>query len=237
MCLQSWLASSGDDGRVSIYDTSRPSQDCADRLPSQLVLQHIGHLGNIIDAQWSPTDPFLMMSVSNDGHTYKEGGACQVWRLSWLLTCELSEAEKHLKDYQKWLETGKLTDLHNVVQVMTSSQPGSQEQFAFASDQGAAPDTSPAVLAPAATPAQAPASAPPAVAADPGAGAAAAPAATQPPVAAAAAAPAAGQADVQADVAGVAGPAAPTGDGGAEPADGAEDGATAMDGIVESQQS
>jgi WD40 repeat protein len=101
--LQSWLACGGDDGRVSVYDTSRPDAETADGLPAQLVLQHIGHLGNIMDVQWSPHDPFLMMSVSNDGHTYKEGGACQMWRLSWLLHCDIDEAEQRLKGYQEWL--------------------------------------------------------------------------------------------------------------------------------------
>ena len=101
--LQSWLACGGDDGRVSVYDTSRPDVVTADRLPAQLVVQHVGHLGNIMDAQWSPYDPFLMMSVSNDGHTYKEGGACQMWRLSWLLYTDLAEAEQRLSGYQQWL--------------------------------------------------------------------------------------------------------------------------------------
>lgn len=103
LCLQSWLSCGGDDGRVSVYDTSRPSGETADKLPAQLVLQHIGHLGNIMDAQWSPHDPFLMMSVSNDGQTYKEGGACQLWRMSWLLTCDVEEAERRLSSYQTWL--------------------------------------------------------------------------------------------------------------------------------------
>ena len=101
--VQSWLACGGDDGRVSVYDTSRPSYDTPDKLPAQLVLQHVGHLGNIMDTQWSPHDPFTLMSVSNDGHTYKEGGACQLWRLSWLLTAPLEEAEAQLAGYQQWL--------------------------------------------------------------------------------------------------------------------------------------
>jgi histone-binding protein RBBP4 len=113
----SWVACGGEDGRVSVYDTSRPDKATADTLPAQLVLQHIGHLGSIMDAQWSPHDPFLMMSVSNDGITYKEGGACQLWRLSWLLHCDLEQAESKLKSYQKWLETGQLSDLPDVVSV------------------------------------------------------------------------------------------------------------------------
>jgi histone-binding protein RBBP4 len=111
----SWVACGGEDGRVSVYDTGRPDKPTADTLPAQLVLQHIGHLGSIMDAQWSPHDPFLMMSVSNDGRTYKEGGACQLWRLSWLLHCDLEQAESKLKRYQKWLESGELEDLPEVV--------------------------------------------------------------------------------------------------------------------------
>ena len=103
LLMQSWLACGGDDGRVSVYDTSRPTVATADRLPAQLVIQHVGHLGNIMDAQWSPYDPYLMMSVSNDGHTYKEGGACQMWRLSWLLYTDITEAEQRLSKYQQWL--------------------------------------------------------------------------------------------------------------------------------------
>ena len=101
--MQAWISCGGDDGRVSVYDTSRPSRETADTLPAQLVLQHIGHLGNIMDAQWSPHDADLMMSVSNDGQTYKEGGAVQLWRLSWLLYAELEQVEARLSEYQGWL--------------------------------------------------------------------------------------------------------------------------------------
>lgn len=102
--MQSWIASGGDDGRVSVYDISRPrAEQTPDGLPSQLVLQHIGHLGNIMDAQWSPSDPYTLMSVSNDSDTYKEGGAVQLWRLSWLLYSPIEQAEEQLRGYQAWL--------------------------------------------------------------------------------------------------------------------------------------
>lgn len=100
--LQAWLLSSGNDGRVSIFDTTR-TQPSADGLPSQLVMQHIGHIGNIMDAQWSPHEDFMVMSVSNDGETYKEGGALQLWRMSWLLTSPFELVEGELKTHQKWL--------------------------------------------------------------------------------------------------------------------------------------
>eukprot|EP00892_Ulva_mutabilis_P005727 jgi/Ulvmu1/3526/UM163_0008.1 len=107
---KSWLLSSGNDGRVSVFDTTRAATT-ADGLPPQLVMQHIGHIGNIMDAQWSPHEDFMAMSVSNDGETYKEGGALQLWRLSWLLTSDFETAEAELRAHQKWLETGKLSDL------------------------------------------------------------------------------------------------------------------------------
>jgi hypothetical protein len=101
--VQYWLAMSGDDGRVSVYDTERPAADTVDGLPAQLVLQHIGHLGNIMDCCWSPHDDYLLMSTSNDSETYKDGGALQLWRLSWLLHKPLEEAQEQLKSHQKWL--------------------------------------------------------------------------------------------------------------------------------------
>lgn len=100
--VQSWLLSSGNDGRVSVFDTTRTAAT-ADGLPPQLVMQHIGHIGNIMDAQWSPHEDFMAMSVSNDGETYKEGGALQLWRMSWLLTSDFETAEKELRAHQKWL--------------------------------------------------------------------------------------------------------------------------------------
>lgn len=100
--MQTWLLSSGNDGRVSIFDTTR-THTPSDGLPSQLVMQHIGHIGNIMDAQWSPHEDFMVMSVSNDGETYKEGGALQLWRMSWLLTAPIEVAEAELKTHQKWL--------------------------------------------------------------------------------------------------------------------------------------
>lgn len=101
--MQAWLSTSGDDGRVCVYDTARPTAQTADRLPAQLVLQHIGHLGNIMDCQWSPHDDFTMMSISNDSETYKDGGALQLWRLSFLLHSPVEEAMGLLKEHQRWL--------------------------------------------------------------------------------------------------------------------------------------
>ena len=100
--MQTWLLSSGNDGRVSVFDTAR-SQASSDGMPPQLVMQHIGHIGNIMDAQWSPHEDFMVMSVSNDGETYKEGGALQLWRMSWLITADIDVAEAELRSHQKWL--------------------------------------------------------------------------------------------------------------------------------------
>lgn len=73
------LASCSEDRKVNVLDLSRigeeQSKEDAEDGPPELLFQHGGHTDKVRDLSWSPTDPWLMSTVSEDN-------ILQVWQMA-----------------------------------------------------------------------------------------------------------------------------------------------------------
>ncbi|PON50471.1 WD repeat containing protein [Parasponia andersonii] len=96
LCVQwspdrsSVFGSSAEDGLLNIWDyekvgkkveraTKNPSS------PSGLFFQHAGHRDKVVDFHWNASDPWTVVSVSDDCDTTGGGGTLQIWRMSDLI--------------------------------------------------------------------------------------------------------------------------------------------------------
>eukprot|EP00245_Coleochaete_scutata_P007087 TRINITY_DN2212_c0_g1_i2.p1 TRINITY_DN2212_c0_g1~~TRINITY_DN2212_c0_g1_i2.p1 ORF type:complete len:471 (-),score=112.94 TRINITY_DN2212_c0_g1_i2:338-1750(-) len=60
--------------------------------PPELFFQHCGHRARVVDFQWNPVDPWVIMSASDDVGTKKGGGTIHIWRMNDLLYKEKEDA-------------------------------------------------------------------------------------------------------------------------------------------------
>ncbi|XP_028789783.1 WD-40 repeat-containing protein MSI4-like [Neltuma alba] len=93
LCVQwcpdkpSVFGTSGDDGIVNIWDYEKVERgsSCAggvreERAPPGLFFRHVGHRHRAIEFQWNPSDPWTIVSLSNDCRGLG-GGTLQMWRV------------------------------------------------------------------------------------------------------------------------------------------------------------
>ncbi|KAL3566518.1 hypothetical protein D5086_031933 [Populus alba] len=96
LCVQwspdkaSVFGSSAEDGLLNIWDyekvgkkTERPTR--APSSPAGLFFQHAGHRDKVVDFHWNASDPWTVVSVSDDCDTTGGGGTLQIWRMSDLI--------------------------------------------------------------------------------------------------------------------------------------------------------
>ncbi|XP_039041408.1 WD-40 repeat-containing protein MSI4-like [Hibiscus syriacus] len=95
LCVQwspdksSVFGSSAEDGLLNIWDydkvgkkVDRPSKSSS---TAGLFFQHAGHRDKVVDFHWNASDPWTIVSVSDDCDTTGGGGTLQIWRMSDLI--------------------------------------------------------------------------------------------------------------------------------------------------------
>ncbi|KAK8566800.1 hypothetical protein V6N13_002485 [Hibiscus sabdariffa] len=96
LCVQwspdksSVFGSSAEDGLLNIWDYDKVGKkvEHAPRSPSApagLFFQHAGHRDKVVDFHWDASDPWTVVSVSDDCDSTGGGGTLQIWRMSDLI--------------------------------------------------------------------------------------------------------------------------------------------------------
>ncbi|KAK8483890.1 hypothetical protein V6N11_081594 [Hibiscus sabdariffa] len=96
LCVQwspdksSVFGSSAEDGLLNIWDYDKVGKkvEHAPRSPSApagLFFQHAGHRDKVVDFHWNASDPWTIVSVSDDCDSTGGGGTLQIWRMSDLI--------------------------------------------------------------------------------------------------------------------------------------------------------
>ncbi|XP_039161243.1 WD-40 repeat-containing protein MSI4-like [Eucalyptus grandis] len=49
--------------------------------PPRLFFRHAGHRDKVVDFHWNSSDPWTIVSVSDDGESTGGGGTLQIWRM------------------------------------------------------------------------------------------------------------------------------------------------------------
>ncbi|KAK6284385.1 hypothetical protein POUND7_003337 [Theobroma cacao] len=93
LCVQwspdksSVFGSSAEDGILNIWDHEKigKKQDTAGsraaNAPPGLFFQHAGHRDKVVDFHWNASDPWTIVSVSDDCESTNGGGTLQMWRM------------------------------------------------------------------------------------------------------------------------------------------------------------
>ncbi|XWS12068.1 hypothetical protein CRYUN_Cryun37aG0058800 [Craigia yunnanensis] len=93
LCVQwspdksSVFGSSAEDGILNIWDHEKigKKQDTAGlkapNAPPGLFFQHAGHRDKVVDFHWNTSDPWTIVSVSDDCESTNGGGTLQIWRM------------------------------------------------------------------------------------------------------------------------------------------------------------
>ncbi|GLI70202.1 hypothetical protein VaNZ11_015014 [Volvox africanus] len=80
-----------------------------EEIPPQLIFRHLGHrAGRVTDFQWSPAEPWTVISVSDNSVTdeYYPDGTLQVWRMIDLLYRPYEEAIAELEQHRNFILHG-----------------------------------------------------------------------------------------------------------------------------------
>ncbi|XP_010242216.1 PREDICTED: WD-40 repeat-containing protein MSI4-like [Nelumbo nucifera] len=96
LCVQwspdksSVFGSSAEDGFLNIWDYEKVGKKdrVGARMPNSppgLFFQHAGHRDKVVDFHWNASDPWTIVSVSDDCESTGGGGTLQIWRMSDLI--------------------------------------------------------------------------------------------------------------------------------------------------------
>ncbi|KAK9818074.1 hypothetical protein WJX72_006679 [[Myrmecia] bisecta] len=110
------LASGGDDHLICLWDLEKQraaaggdaageAKRVRSAVPDQLVFQHAGHRAQVADFQWSPDDPWTLLSVSDDS-VAAAGGTLQMWRVNDLIYRPEAEVLAELEQHRDYIVTG-----------------------------------------------------------------------------------------------------------------------------------
>ncbi|GLT79078.1 hypothetical protein SLA2020_505850 [Shorea laevis] len=109
LCVQwspdkaSVFGSSAEDGLLNIWDYDKVGKERAARNPSPppgLFFQHAGHRDKVVDFHWNSSDPWTVVSVSDDCDTTGGGGTLQIWRMSDLIYRPEEEVLAELENFK-----------------------------------------------------------------------------------------------------------------------------------------
>lgn len=113
LCVQwspdksSVFGSSAEDGILNLWDYEKigkqePAGTKAQNTPA-LFFRHAGHRDKVVDFHWNASDPWTIVSVSDDGESTGGGGTLQIWRMIDLIyrpeeevIAELDKFKSHL---------------------------------------------------------------------------------------------------------------------------------------------
>ncbi|WOH11269.1 hypothetical protein DCAR_0830750 [Daucus carota subsp. sativus] len=110
LCVQwcpdksSVFGSSAEDGSLNIWDYERiGKKELGTRSPNcppGLFFKHAGHRDKVVDFHWNASDPWTVVSVSDDVDTSNGGGTLQIWRMSDLIYRPEEEVLAELEQYK-----------------------------------------------------------------------------------------------------------------------------------------
>ncbi|GJN17903.1 hypothetical protein PR202_gb05011 [Eleusine coracana subsp. coracana] len=72
------FGSSAEDGFLNVWDHEKIGKKKNTNSPAGLFFQHAGHRDKIVDFHWNSSDPWTIVSVSDDGESTGGGGTLQV---------------------------------------------------------------------------------------------------------------------------------------------------------------
>mmetsp|Transcript_12527 Transcript_12527/g.35394 ORF Transcript_12527/g.35394 Transcript_12527/m.35394 type:complete len:451 (-) Transcript_12527:1274-2626(-) len=110
---RSVFASGGEDALLNVWDLDKASGPSAGEgggrfqgAPEGLLFQHCGHRGSVVDFQWNPSDPWTMMSMSDDAES-GGGGTMQIWRINDMIYRPEEEVLRELEQHRDFILTGR----------------------------------------------------------------------------------------------------------------------------------
>ncbi|KAK3220239.1 hypothetical protein Dsin_014209 [Dipteronia sinensis] len=120
LCVQwspdksSVFGSSAEDGLLNVWDYEKigKRQDSVgsrtSNYPPGLFFRHAGHRDKVVDFHWNASDPWTIVSVSDDGESTGGGGTLQIWRMIDLIyrpeeevLAELDKFKSHILNCEK----------------------------------------------------------------------------------------------------------------------------------------
>ncbi|KAL4194635.1 hypothetical protein AMTRI_Chr05g60440 [Amborella trichopoda] len=117
LCVQwspdkaSVFGSSAEDGYLNVWDhekVSKKKENVGNKMPNSpagLFFQHAGHRDKVVDFHWNVSDPWTIVSVSDDGESTGGGGTLQIWRMSDLIYRPEEEVLEELEKFKSHILT------------------------------------------------------------------------------------------------------------------------------------
>lgn len=117
LCVQwspdkaSVFGSSAEDGFLNVWDHEKVgkkkerSGTRATNSPAGLFFQHAGHRDKVVDFHWNASDPWTIVSVSDDCQSTGGGGTLQIWRMSDLIYRPEEEVLEELEKFKAHILT------------------------------------------------------------------------------------------------------------------------------------
>ncbi|CAH9056049.1 unnamed protein product [Cuscuta epithymum] len=114
LCVQwspdksSVFGSSAEDGVLNIWDHEKIGKEEHEEpkpanSPSGLFFRHAGHRDKVVDFHWNASDPWTIVSVSDDGESTGGGGTLQIWRMMDLIYRPKDEVLAELEKFKSHL--------------------------------------------------------------------------------------------------------------------------------------
>ncbi|AQK97801.1 WD-40 repeat-containing protein MSI4 [Zea mays] len=97
------FGSSAEDGFLNVWDHEKVGKKKNSNVPAGLFFQHAGHRDKIVDFHWNSSDPWTIVSVSDDGESTGGGGTLQIWRMSDLIYRPEDEVLAELENFKAHL--------------------------------------------------------------------------------------------------------------------------------------
>ncbi|KAJ3694985.1 hypothetical protein LUZ60_000362 [Juncus effusus] len=114
LCVQwcpdksSVFGSSAEDGLLNIWDHNKVGEKREGRAsaaPPGLFFKHAGHRDKVVDFHWNSSDPWTIVSVSDDADSTGGGGTLQIWRVSDLIYREEEMVVAELEKFKDHIAT------------------------------------------------------------------------------------------------------------------------------------
>ncbi|PIA64329.1 hypothetical protein AQUCO_00100066v1 [Aquilegia coerulea] len=117
LCVQwspdkaSVFGSAAEDGLLNVWDhekIGKKKERVGTRMPNSppgLFFQHGGHRDKVVDFHWNTSDPWTIVSVSDDCESTGGGGTLQIWRMSDLIYRPEEEVLAELEKFKSHILT------------------------------------------------------------------------------------------------------------------------------------
>ncbi|KAK1265218.1 WD-40 repeat-containing protein MSI4 [Acorus gramineus] len=105
------FGSAAEDGFLNVWDhekVGKKKDRIGNRMPNSppgLFFQHAGHRDKVVDFHWNASDPWTIVSVSDDCERTGGGGTLQIWRMSDLIYRPEEEVLEELEKFKSHIQT------------------------------------------------------------------------------------------------------------------------------------